>query len=233
MAKILLVDDDVSLCDVVEQALKEEQHVVETVYSGNEALDRLRLYFYDAVILDWSLPEKNGLEICKSYRARGGNTRILMLTGKTEINDKEAGLDAGADDYLTKPFSMRELAARIRALLRRPVEVGSPVVKLGFIEVDSGARKVRKDGVEIVITPKEFTLLEFLVRHPNQVFSSEALIERLWSNESDTSPDILCVYVTRLRKKLERDGHPSVIRTVYGEGYCLEMNEESSKQPLS
>ena len=174
MAKILLVEDEVDLSDLVKEWLKTEKHVVELVENGEEAIDRLKFYKYDIVILDWVLPGKSGLQVCQEYRALGGTTPILFLTAKNMINEKEAGLDAGSDDYLTKPFDIKELSARIRALLRRPQVFSGSVVTLGPLELDTSSRKFLFNGQEQQLLPKEFALLEFLMKHPNTVFSSEA-----------------------------------------------------------
>ncbi|HEY9784881.1 MAG TPA: response regulator transcription factor [Candidatus Obscuribacterales bacterium] len=222
MAKILLVEDDSEVADVVKDWLVDEHHVVDVVGSGAEALNRLRFDKYDVLVLDWGLPDLSGIEICKRFRSAGGQSPVLMLTGKSEISDKETGLDAGADDYLTKPFHPRELSARIRALLRRPAELKENVLKVGDIEVDPKGFRVTKAGQEVHLLPKEFALLEFLMRHPNQVFSPEALLDRVWSAESEASPDTVRVHITKLRSKLDSEGAPSLIRTLHRQGYKLE-----------
>src|SRR6202453_5040539 len=142
------------------------------VHTGRDGMDRLRLCQYDAIILDWTLPEMTGLEICQSYRSNKGTSPIIMLTGKGSVSEKELGLDSGADDYLTKPFNMKELSARLRALIRRSSAQPSNVLKSGELVVDPGKYKVLKSGVEIQLLPREFALLEFLMRHPDEVFSA-------------------------------------------------------------
>lgn len=193
------------------------------VNSGTEAIERLRFDKYDVLIFDWQLPDLTGIEICKRFRSKGGNTPVLMLTGKSEIADKETGLDAGADDYLTKPFHPRELSARVRALLRRSGDVKQNVLTCGDIELDPQGFKVTKGGKEITLLPKEFALLEFFLRHPNQVFSPEALLDRVWSAESEASPDTIRVHITKLRGKIETEGQPSPIKTIHRQGYKWEM----------
>lgn len=222
MPKILVVEDEKALSDVVIDYLSAQNYEVDHVADGKEALERLKFYSYDLVVLDWQLPNMEGPDICRSFRSSGGSTPVIMLTGKREVDDKEAGLDAGADDYLTKPFHMKELAARVRALLRRPSQVISKDLKARDISLDPTTHKVSKGEKVIDILPKEFALLEFLMRHPNQVFSAEALIERVWPTDSDSSPGAIRTYVNRLRNKIDTDGQPSLIATVHGIGYRLD-----------
>lgn len=222
MAKILLVEDEPDLSELVGEWLKAEHHVVEIVANGEDAVDRLRFYKYDIVILDWMLPQKSGIEVCKQYRSTGGTTPILLLTAKKHVDEKEAGLDAGADDYLTKPFEMKELSARIRALLRRPQAFSGSKLQVGDLSLEPNTFKVMRGQDEINLLPKEFALLEFLMRHPNQVFSAEALLDRVWSSDSEASPETIRTYIKRLRKKIDVDGQASILSTVHGVGYKLD-----------
>ncbi len=219
MPKILVAEDEKALRDVVVDYLSAQNYNVDQVEDGSEALNQLKFYSYDLAILDWNMPNMEGIDVCKSYRASGGNTPILMLTGKREIDDREAGLDAGADDYLTKPFHMKELGARVRALLRRPAAVVTQELKAGDITLDPTTHQVCKNGTVIDILPKEFALLEFFMKHPKQVFSAEALIERVWPTDSDSSSGAIRTYVNRLRSKIDTDGKASLITTVHGIGY--------------
>lgn len=232
MAKIILIEDDPDIVANVTDWLQDaENHLVEVAQDGREALDHLRFYNYDLIILDWDLPQITGLEICHDFRKRGGNTPILFLTGKRELINKEAGFDAGADDYLTKPFSVRELAARVRALLRRPPSVmkgGSLICR--HVVMDPLAARVTKDGAEVALNAKEYALLEFLLRHPGQLFSAEALLDRVWASDSDATTEAITTTVKRLRKKLDKDGEPSMITTVHGLGYRLEDKEQQKTQ---
>jgi DNA-binding response OmpR family regulator len=221
VAKILMVEDDLEVCEVVSDWLTEEHHVVDVVNLGQEAIERLRFDKYDVLILDWKLPDLSGIEVCKSFRAKGGTTPVIMLTGRTEISDKETGLDAGADDYLTKPFHPRELSARVRALLRRSADLKQNVLSCGDLVLDPQGFKVTKAGAEISLLPKEFAL--FFLRHPNQVFSPEALLDRVWSAESEASPDTIRVHITKLRGKIDTEGQPSIIKTLHRQGYKMEM----------
>jgi len=223
MAKILVIEDDAELSEVIQDWLTEERHVVDAVDNGAEALDRLKFYSFDLLIVDWMLPGSvSGLDVCKEFRSKGGHTPILILTGKGEIADKEVGLDSGADDYLTKPFHPKELSARIRALLRRSKQALDNVLSARDLRLDTQSHKLSRNGEEIQLLPKEFALLEFLMRHPNQVFSPEALIERVWSTESEASPDTVRVHITKLRSKIDADGEASMIRTIHRVGYKLE-----------
>ncbi|HEY9871647.1 MAG TPA: response regulator transcription factor [Candidatus Obscuribacterales bacterium] len=222
MAKILLIEDDPALGRMVKDWLTFEHHLVELSADGGEGWDRLQVYEYDLLIIDWDLPEKSGLEICREFRAQGGTTPILMLTGKRSISDKESGFDAGADDYLTKPFHTKELSARVRALIRRSERFLGNILKHKNLVLDPVARTVKRDGKDVDLLPKEFSLLEFLMRHPNQVFSAEALLSRVWSTDSDAGVDAITTCIKRLRKKIDVQGNPSVIRTVHGVGYRLD-----------
>lgn len=222
VAKILLVEDDNTLSEQVDSWLTHEQHVIEVVSEGKEAIDRLRLYTYDLVVLDWGLPDITGIKVLKDYRNEGGKTPVLMLTGKGEIEEKMTGLDTGADDYLTKPFHFKELSARVRALLRRPSDVKSINLKAGNLELDTVSHKVTIDGAEIKLLPKEFQLLQLLLSHPDQVFSADALLERVWSSESDTTVDSVYTYIKTLRKKTAACNAPNLIRTVPNVGYKYE-----------
>ena len=223
MAKILIVEDDSHLLSDVVDWLEFEQHTVESVGDGKEADERLKFYKYDLVVLDWELPSMHGIEVCKRYRAGGGLTPILMLTGKGHINEKEQGLDAGADDYLTKPFHLKELSARIRALLRRPATMTGAVLEVAGLKLDTNTKKLAKNDREISLTPKEYALLEFFMKHPNEVFSQEALLERVWSSESESSVFSVYTAVKSLRKKIsDGDEKKCALATVHGLGYRLE-----------
>lgn len=219
MAKILLVEDDQAVAEAIVDALEFESNVVEHVDCGLEASQRLKLYQYDLVVLDWDLPRKSGVEVCGEYRSGGGTLPILMLTGKSSVEDRVTGLDAGADDYLPKPFSMKELSARVRALLRRPEPMVSELVQLGPLQIDLKFHKVTRGQEELNLLAKEISLLEFLVRHRGQVFSVDDLLNKVWHSESDSSEDAVRQCVTRLRKKIDGESENSLIITVKGLGY--------------
>lgn len=229
MAKIVVVEDDQDLVNLIKGILAVERHTVESVQNGREAVTMLQMYPYDLVILDWMLPGKLGTEICKEYRDKGGSAPILMLTSKADIEDKEKGLDAGADDYLTKPFHPKELSARVRALLRRPQTVVSKTLAVGDIMLDPNQVIVKKGGQEIHLLPKEFALLELFLRYPSQVFSAEALLDRVWASDSSASLDTVRTYIKTLRKKIDTKEQDSYIRTVHGVGYSLSHAEQLAK----
>jgi two-component system OmpR family response regulator len=221
LAKILIVEDDVQLAEIIGRWLTNEHHVVELVADGQDALSRLKLYAYELIILDWQLPGMEGIEILTEFRAAGGKTPILMLTGKRTIEDKMQGLDSGADDYLTKPFHGKELTARVRALLRRPVDVTDNILKVGDIELDAQTYKALRGGEDLKLVPKEFALLQFLMRHPGRYFTANKLLSEVWPTESDSSTDALTTCLKRLRRKLDPEGQESVIKNVHGMGYAL------------
>lgn len=223
MSKILLVEDEVDLSKQIKDWLHREHYLVETVDNGEIGYHQLRVSKYDLVILDWQLPGMSGIDICKKYRTAGGKSPVLMLTARSAVDDREAGLDAGADDYLCKPFHMKELSARIRALLRRAA--GSPadnLLHLNDITLDPSARRVMKGGSEVKLEPKEFALLEFFMRNRNSVFSADALVDRVWESDTGISPDSIRTYIKVLRKKLDSPGSGSILTTVHGLGYRLE-----------
>jgi DNA-binding response OmpR family regulator len=212
------------LAEQVRRSLSREQHLVEVVHDGQSAVDYLQVSQYDLVVLDWMMPRMSGIEVCKWQRARGDKTPILMLTARGELEDKEVGLDSGADDYLTKPFHLRELLARVRALLRRGVSATNEL-RASDLVLDPVARRLFRGDREIKLEPKEFNLLEFLMRHPNQAFKADALVSRVWESDSEVSPDAVRVYVRGLRKKIDVDGKDSIIATVHGSGYRLDAGE--------
>lgn len=226
MAKIVVVEDDKDLVNLIKGILSVERHTIDSVHNGHEALAIIQMHPYDLVILDWMLPGRTGTEICKDYRARGGAAPILMLTAKSTIDERAEGLDSGADDYLTKPFHPKELSARVRALLRRPQSVMAKTLKAADIELDPGQIKVFKSNKEIHLLPKEFALLELFLRYPTQVFSAEALLDRVWNTDSSASLDTVRTYIKTLRKKIDTNPKDSLIRTVHGVGYSLSSKND-------
>lgn len=221
MAKILVVEDDRLVAQAVVDALKFAQHIVECVDDGKEGLDRLLLYHYDIAILDLNLPSMTGLEIARNYRASGGMLPLLMLTGRGDISDKESGFDSGVDDYLTKPFDVRELIARVRVLLRRPQQTLPDSITIGNLSLNVREGTATFHDKEVRLLKKERTVLEFLMRHPNQIFSVQELLNRLWSSESDSSEDAVRQCIARLRSKLSEGEQNSPIVTVKGLGYKI------------
>lgn len=225
--KILLVEDDLELSANVREWLSAERYDISECASGNEALERLKEQDYDLIILDIQLPGLNGIEVCKSYRATRGSTPILMLTGKGTVDDRVVGLDAGADDYLAKPFSLKELTARVRALLRRPAELKSNVLEVGCLKLDTSKYRISKNGIEMQLMPRDFALLEFFMRNPDKVFSADALLNRVWSDDSDASPDALRTAIKRIRKKLDDSDNEaqSFIENIPRVGYRLRIRQ--------
>lgn len=223
MAKILLVEDEHDLADAIVDWLSDEFHVVEVASDGNDALPRFIANNYDLAILDIMLPGIDGLSICRRIRDSGLSIPILMLTAKKSIESKEAGLDAGADDYLTKPFQLRELSARIRALLRRPLTQPTDVLKAEGLVLDRRKCTVSKHGHQLRLLPKEFAMLELFMRHPDEVISIDTLLDRVWGTDSSIVPETVRTNIKTLRKKIEGSG--ASIQTVHGIGYRLENCE--------
>lgn len=223
MAKLLLIEDDKDLARMVEQWLSAQRFLVDVCHNGKEGLDYLLINEYELAVVDWELPEMTGIEIVKEYRRKGGQIPIIFLTGKGDIADKESGFDTGCDDYLTKPFSVRELTVRIQALLRRPRQVAAQSLKNGDVELDPVRHRVLRNGVEVTLSPKDFELLEFLMRHCDQVFSSEALLARLWPSDSEATSNALRSAIKRIRQKLDTsdDDANSIIRNIHKVGYRI------------
>jgi len=203
MAKILLVEDDAEMAATISSWLATELYEVVLCADGSEGYERIKSSSYDLAILDWELPGISGLEICRRYRLSKGTVPVLLLTGRDAITDRVSGLDAGADDYLTKPFSLKELSARVRALLRRPVAMNSNLLEVGSLKLDIAKHRISKNGKEIQLMPRDFALLEFLMRNPDTVFSTDALLSRVWSDDSEAGPEALRTAIKRLRKKID------------------------------
>ncbi len=229
MSKILLVEDELDLLELTSIALSARGYRVHKCNSGDEALGILRVFKFDLIILDWMMPEITGLEVLKQYREMGGNLPVLMLTAKASADDKELGLDSGADDYLTKPFEIKELSARVRALLRRPANVSNTVLESGNIRIDPASCRVEKSGTEIHLRPKVYDLLTFFMRHPDQVFTAEALMERVWMDDSTASPDTVRTHIKLARQSVHENGVPDLIETIRGKGYILRSGKSSSQ----
>jgi two-component system OmpR family response regulator len=222
MAKILLIEDDQHLAASIKEQLENSKHVVEHVAEGKEGFDRLKLYSYDVAILDWALPDMQGIDVLRQFRDIGGVTPVLMLTGKADVDFRLEGFSSGADDYLVKPFDFRELASRLNALLRRPANYCPSNLTIGELEIDIAAKVVRRKGVKLKLLPKEFAVLEFLVRRADSFFDTEALLAHVWSSESDASEAAVWQTIKRLRSKLDVEGEESIIVNVKGMGYKVE-----------
>lgn len=223
--RILLVDDEVEMVDALSLVLKREGYEVDVAYNGEQGYQLAQTMAYDLLILDWMLPAQSGLEICHSLRAQGLTIPVLFLTAKDTIDDRVQGLDAGADDYLVKPFELRELLARVRARLRRPAPDGlaSNRLQVGDLELDMANQFVRYQGQTIELSEKESQLLEYLMRSPNQVLSHEQISNHLWPNSADTpTSNALAALIRLLRRKIELEQTPPLITTIYGKGYRLQ-----------
>jgi two-component system phosphate regulon response regulator PhoB len=225
MARILVVEDEKDLSRLIADWLRRDHHLVEQAYDGKSALLQMTGTSFDVVVLDWMLPEMQGIEVCRRYRQSGGNAAIIMLTAKQSLDDKAEGFESGADDYLTKPFQLKELAMRVKALLRRSSSEHHTKLSLRNIELDIENHRVLKDGKEVHLLPKEFRLLEFLLRHPQRVFSADEILDSVWEMDSNAHHDTVRGHVTRLRKKLDNDEGPSIIVTVHGVGYKLGIED--------
>ena len=215
--RLLLVEDDTKLVRALTVGLEREGYLIEAAESGDAALELAAINEYEAVVLDLMLPGIDGFTVCRQLRNNGQWMPVLMLTARTDVGDRIRGLDAGADDYLVKPFDFGELLARLRALLRRGAADVPAVVAVGELRVDAGTRVVTRAGEEIELTAREYDVLEFLARRPGRVVSRSELLEEIWA-DYDGSPNIVDVYVGYLRRKLGR----GVIRTVRGLGFVLE-----------
>lgn len=220
--QILLVEDDERFVSFLKRGLEEERYKVDVSDDGEEAVDMAAGFPYDLIILDLMLPSKNGIEVCKTLRARKIQTPILILTARDATQDKIDGLKIGADDYLTKPFAFGELLARIEALLRRgPYRETVTELNVADLTLNRETYEVRRGTTLIHLTPKEFSLLEYLISHPNRVFSRTSILERIWGYQYDTLTNVVDVYIRHLRKKIDDGQSKKLIHTVQGVGYKI------------
>ncbi|MES0371635.1 MAG: heavy metal response regulator transcription factor [Mariprofundaceae bacterium] len=219
--KILVVEDEERVAQFIQKGLKEEGHAVDVSYDGEDGGFLAEVNDYDLIILDLMLPKKNGLQTCKEIRDHGVNTPVLMLTARDSVEDKVRGLDAGADDYLAKPFAFEELLARVRALLRRQSETKSPILSIADLELDPMTRQVTRSGKPIRLTTKEYALLEYLLRNPKKVLSRTLIGEHVWDMNFDPESNVIDVYVSHLRTKVDKGFEPALIHTLRGQGYIL------------
>ena len=221
--QILIVDDEPAVRSSLSRALQLKGYGIRVAGDGAEALARARTARYDAVVLDVMMPGIDGIEVCRRLRHSGDDTPILMLTARDAVGDRVAGLDAGADDYLVKPFALEELLARLRALLRRNTDNGErpAVLRFSDLELDTGAHEVRRRERQIELTRTEFLLLEQFMRHPRQVLTRSVIFERVWGFDFGSGSNSLGVYIGYLRRKLEEGGEPRLVHTVRGVGYVL------------
>jgi len=220
--RILLVEDEPRMANVIAKGLREQAYAVDIAEDGDAALYQASINDYDLVILDVLIPHRDGFEVCRELRARGDTTPILMLTARAAVDDRITGFDAGADDYLTKPFSFRELVARVRALLRRDAQLRPDIYQLEDLIVDSGSHRVSRAARAIELTAKEYALLEYLVRRAGQLVSRSEIAAHVWDDAFDPFSNSIEVYMNRLRKKIDEDHSIKLLHTRRGEGYILE-----------
>jgi two-component system response regulator MprA len=218
---VLVVDDEPGMRAALERALRIERYDVRLAADGHEALALLADGSPDAIVLDVAMPDVDGLEVCRRLRAAGDRTPVLMLTARDAVDDRVAGLDAGADDYLVKPFALRELQARLRALLRRTEASRAGVLRFSDLELDPVAREVRRGARAIELSRTEFNLLELFLEHPRQVLTRSQIFERVWGYDFGATSNALGVYMGYLRRKTEGGGEPRLLHTVRGVGYIL------------
>jgi two-component system response regulator MprA len=218
--RILIIEDDEAIVKLLRRALAYEGYQVDVAFDGESGLDAAHGHYPDLVILDWMLPGIDGLEVCQRLRT-SGNVLILMLTAKDTIQDRVQGLDAGADDYLVKPFQLDELLARIRALLRRTQPERSATLTFADLTLDTSTRQATRKGRTISLTAKEYDLLELFMRHPRQVLTREMIFDRVWGYDFGGESNVLDVYIRYLRQKIETEGELRLIHTVRGVGYVM------------
>ncbi|MDQ6933724.1 MAG: response regulator transcription factor [Actinomycetota bacterium] len=219
--RVLVVEDEVRMASLLRRGLQEEGYAVDVAADGPGAVWQATEFSYDALVLDVMLPGFDGFEACRRLRSAGCWSPALMLTARNEIADRVRGLDVGADDYLTKPFSFDELAARLRALVRRGGPVRPTVVEVGDLAMDPATRRAWRGGVELSLTPKEFALLELFMRHPDEVLSRTRILEHVWDFAFDGASNVVDQYVAYLRRKVDRPFGRSDLQTVRGAGYRL------------
>ncbi len=226
--RILVVEDSPRIAAFLRKGLSEEGYVVETEADGDRAFETARSQEFDAAVVDVMLPGRSGIELVRDLRARGSRLPVLLLTARDRTEDKVAGLDAGADDYLTKPFDFTELMARLRALLRRSGGAPVPVLRAGPVELDPAKREVRLEGSPVSLTPKEFALLEYLLRNPDRPLSRATLMEHVWGIRFDPGTNVVDVFINALRNKV--DPERRLIQTVRGVGYMIRAGEPEAPE---
>ncbi len=223
MAKILIVEDDRELAKSLVTWLEHEHHTVEHCERGFDALERLKFFEFDVIVLDWNLPEMDGPSILTEFRKSNADTPVLFLTGRDNITEVETGFNTGADDYVVKPCDVRVLSAKINAAMRRQTKQYGQTISFRGLKIDLAKHLVWKDDVEVHLPPLELALLEFLVRNPNNVFSTAELMQRVWSSDSDSSPDTVRACINRLRFRIDTPETPSLIRNIPKIGYQIDM----------
>jgi DNA-binding response OmpR family regulator len=219
--RVLVIEDDRKAAQLLAQGLREEQFVVDLAHGGEEGDEMASVNDYDVILLDWLLPDKDGVKVCRELRARGVSIPILMLTARDGLQDRLTGLNSGADDYLTKPFGFAELLARIRALLRRSNLTRPVVLGVADLAVDTANHSVTRGGAVVNLTPTEYAILEVLMHHAGAVVTRTQLIERVWATDADTLSHLLDMHVGHLRQKIDARGRSRLIHTIRGHGYLV------------
>ena len=223
--RILVVEDEKRLAEFIKNGLREQKYSVDVALDGEEGEYNAMTNDYDLIILDILLPKKNGWEVCESLRNAGIEIPIIMLSALSDVSDRIRGLEKGADDYLTKPFVIAELVARVGALLRRAHKVSQPVIRIRDLELDTAARKVKSAGEDIQLTNKEFALLEYLIMNKNKVVTRTMISEHVWDIHFDAGSNVIDVIINFLRKKIDVEGGGKLIHTIRGSGYMLKDEE--------
>ena len=218
---LLLVEDERKLSVLLKQMLEEEQYAVDVVADGERAQELAQAARYDAIILDLMIPKRDGLEVCRWLRERQIQTPVIMLTARGQIHDRVAGLDAGADDYLPKPFAFEELLARLRAVMRRDERGDGTRLQVADLVMDCKTHQVRRGDAPVTLTAREYALLEYLMRHPNEVVTQAQIAEHVWDYPFEGTTNRVAVYISYLRNKIDEGRSPKLIQTVYGVGYRL------------
>ncbi len=227
--RVLVIEDNPKMAGLLRQGLTENGYAVDVVTSGREGEELAAGHPYDAVVLDVMLPDLDGLQICANLRRQRVATPILMLTALSTTGDKVKGLDAGADDYLTKPFELEELLARLRALLRRGKGQGATRLKFADLKLDLLTRRVTRSGMQIKLSSREFALLEYFMRNPDRVLSRTAIAEHVWDMNFDSDSNVIDVYVSMLRRKMDRGFEQRLIHTIIGSGYVLRAENDAGR----
>jgi DNA-binding response OmpR family regulator len=225
--RVLLIEDHKPLVRALKQGLEEEGFAVDTASDGPEGDYKARTAEYDVIILDLMLPKEDGLSLLQRWRRNGLKTHVLVLTARGSIEDKVRGLDLGADDYLTKPFELEELLARLRALIRRGHQVKDPIIRVHDLEIDTASRAVKRSGQPIHLTPREYALLEFLAFHRGKVATRSMIWEHLYDEQDESTSNVVDVYIRYLRNKIDKGFDPPLILTRWGEGYLLRGDDKT------
>lgn len=220
--RVLLIEDEARIASFIRKGLQEERYIVDVAEDGNAALDFAESASYDLIILDVMLPGRDGFSVCKEIRRRGMKTPVLMLTARDAVEDRVSGLDAGADDYLVKPFAFKELMARLRALARRPAETQSLQLAVGDLTLDTATHQLMRAGQVIDLSAREYRLLEYLLRHRGQPLTRTQIAESVWGYDFDAQSNVVDVYVRYLRRKVDDPFETNLIQTVRGVGYKIE-----------